>query len=263
VTTSANNENISLDEAVFFVNANGLECTPNDFAWGLPTRTLRKSSQTGIALDVSAAENWAAREWVKIDRAVELVMLEGTLNIDEISLQAGDFLRISPHCAIAPPCSPSGARFLMFADNGIPIVFPAEPSGKTPNDWLLVHDADSKWVSGTAMAEAGRHDVPLKIKHFKQDPDTGARTYLVAVKPGVSIPWEMHDVSEESYIIDGDFTLPECLPGGIQIGHYTKGGYFYRPPGISHSGPDSGTQTGTVMLIRTPGPLTVILVEGC
>lgn len=250
--------------SLFFLQANDVDSVPNNLAWGLLVRTLRDNSDTGIALEVTAGSNWAADSSVVFDQAIELMMLKGSLTIGEFEMRSGDFLRIERDSVIARPTSVSGVTFLLFIDNGNPTVsVVADPHAASMDRWLFVSGEASPWVAGTAMAEVGRDDVPLKIKHFKQDSQTGARTYLVAVQPGISIPWEKHDVAEEAYIVEGDYRLAECIDGNAIIGDYVQGGYFYRPPGIAHNGPESGSKTGAVMLIRTPAPLTVILVDGC
>jgi hypothetical protein len=50
---------------------------------------------------------------------------------------------------------------------------------------------------------------------------------------------------------------------GEVTGDYATGEYFYRPGGIVHSGPQSGSQGGALWLLRTPTRLTVDFVDGC
>lgn len=253
-----------LEQAVFFLHADELPLSPHPLAWQLDSKVLRNHPDTGLVLEVQAPANWAVNQAVYFDCPVELIVLEGELNIARLTLQKGDFLGIPEGENIGACSSLAGARYLMFFDRGNPCVHIGHENAEPETtQWLCVRFEGSPWVAGTALAEAGVDDVPLKIKHYKQDPDTGARTYLVSVNPGITIPWEMHDIAEEAYIVEGDYTLAECLPGGSKIGRYRQGGYFYRPPGIAHNGPASGTKSGVVMLIRTPGPLKVELVDGC
>lgn len=253
-----------LDQAVFLLHSGDVQPEPHQLAWQLDAKVLRNHIETGVVLEVSTPASWSAQETISFDCPVEFIMLGGELAFADLSLYKGDFLRIPSGSPIAPPVSKTGGQFLLFFDHGSPIS-KVETGDVLPNsaEWLQVKGEDSPWVPGTALAEAGIDNVPLKIKHYKQDPDTGARTYLVAVSPGIVIPWEVHEIAEEAYIIEGDYRLAECLPSGSKVGNYTQGGYFYRPAGIAHNGPESGTKTGVVMLIRTPGPLTVKLVDGC
>lgn len=261
-TRSPDDSTYALADAIFFINARDIDAAPGNLVWNLPTRALRNSVTTGIALEMQAAPGWVTTDALVSDDTLELYVLEGALQIDTFDIAQGDYLRFEAGKNIPPMRSTVGATFLVFSDSTRPSVSLNEaPTAGV--GWTHVRGEQAPWVGGTAMQEAGREDVPLRIKHFRNDPITGARTYLVAVSPGLSIPWEVHDVAEEAYILEGDFTLPECLASGMRVGRYAAGGYFYRPPDIAHNGPLSGTETGVIMLIRTSGPLTVKLVEGC
>ncbi|MFC7292790.1 DUF4437 domain-containing protein [Hirschia litorea] len=254
------------ENAIFFLNSKELTSHTHALAWGLPSKTLRQNSETGIALEVTFPEQYNIQaENVEFNKAVEIFLLEGELQFQDITLNARDFIQIPAGVSIPRPAASKNARFLMFFEEGnieyksTDTALPLIDASK----WLIVRDDENPWVAGEAMKKAGRDDVPLLIKHLKNDPLSGARSHLVSVKPGVIVPWEMHPVAEEAYIIEGDYTLAECLPTGSVVGEYLQGGYFYRPKGIAHSGPKSGTKTGVTMLIRTPGPLEVILLENC
>ena len=118
------------------------------------------------------------------------------------------------------------------------------------------------WRPGTVARDAG---VPLdlSVKDLKNDPGSGARTWLVKIGPGVQVPWESHSVVEEGYLLEGDYRLSECLPEGRKDGDYLPGGYFRRPANWIHSGPDSGTDGGAVWLMRSPGALDATFHEAC
>ena len=113
------------------------------------------------------------------------------------------------------------------------------------------------------MSQAAGVNVPLEVKHLKKDPWTGARTWLVRLKGGVKVPWERHSVPEEGYLLEGDYRLAECLPDGAFVGGYQPGGYFYRPGGLLHGGPESGTRRGAVWLMRSPATLDVQFYTEC
>lgn len=253
----------ALKNGVFFVQADEISPQICELSWGLMSRQLRFDAQTGGALDFTIPAGWELNYSIHYDRPIELVIQEGRVSLGDIVLEKGDFLRLPAFDKIERISSSAGARVLMFFDGGIPLMNTQpfnEVSGETK---LVKHYKDLEWVAGTLMKDVGIDDVPLKIKHYKNDETTGARTYIVAVKPGVVIPWEVHEVSEEVYVVDGDYTLAECFPSGSQLFDYTQGGYFYRPAGIAHNGPSSGTKSGVTMLIRTTGPLTVKILDKC
>lgn len=248
-------------EGIYFVNADDIAEAPNPLAWGQPAQVLRMDMATGGALRVTVPAGWDAQVPLRYSASLEVIVLKGGLALGPHALAKWDYVRV-PAGEEVSGRSESGAQFLMFFEGTYPFIVSPDPD-HAPVPMTIVKRGAAPWMAGTAMADAGRDDVPLKIKHYKNDPQTGARTYLVAVQPGVTIPWETHAVPEEAYVLEGDYTLAECLPDGEQVGTYHVGGYFYRPPGIAHNGPKSGTQTGTVMLVRTPAALKVDLVDGC
>jgi quercetin dioxygenase-like cupin family protein len=104
---------------------------------------------------------------------------------------------------------------------------------------------------------------PLEIKPLWTDAGTGAQLHLVKVAPGVTVPWEVHPVAEEGYLLEGDYRLAECLPSGRRDFDYGQGGYFYRPAGLLHSGPQSTSRGGATWLIRTPARLSAVFYPAC
>lgn len=83
------------------------------------------------------------------------------------------------------------------------------------------------------------------------------------IAPGTKVPWERHSTTEEGFLLEGDYRLSECLRTGSMTGDYSPGGYFHRPGGILHSGPESGTRTGAVWLMRSPGTLDLQFYTEC
>ena len=106
-------------------------------------------------------------------------------------------------------------------------------------------------------------DLKLEIQHLKKDPFSGARTWLVRLAPPVTMPFEVHSVAEEAYVLAGRYSQPECLPDGLRTGIYEANSYFYRPGGIPHSGPGAGPIEPTTFLMRSPGTLDVTFYSAC
>ena len=99
--------------------------------------------------------------------------------------------------------------------------------------------------------------------HLKKDPFTTARTWYVKLGEGMALPWEVHSMVEEGYVMEGDYTLAECLPGRTVIGDYAPGGYFWRPGGIPHGGPGSGPRGTVIWLQRSAVALDVTFYGEC
>lgn len=119
------------------------------------------------------------------------------------------------------------------------------------------------WRPGVVAHEDTGRGLQLEVKDLFWDEATGQRTWLLRAGPDLTVPWERHTTVEEGFLLEGDYRLAECLSGGAVIGDYTPGGYFYRPAGIVHSGPESGTEHGVLWLLRTPARLTVEFVPDC
>jgi hypothetical protein len=126
----------------------------------------------------------------------------------------------------------------------------------------VTHYADSRWNPGSLSQMAG-FDLKLEIQHLKKDPLSGARTWLVRLEPPVTMPFEVHSVPEEAYVLEGRFSQPECMPDGMRTGVYQANNYFYRPGGIPHSGPGAGPIEPTTFLMRSPANLDVTFYTQC
>lgn len=184
--------------------------------------------------------------------STELYVLEGQLNFGAEELGPRDFAFVPPGAPIPALASSGGARVLVFH-------LPSHPdeealAAQQAQGTYVTRDGDTRWSRGTVSPATGAN-VPLEVKQLKKDPHTGARTWLVRIAPGTTVPWTRDSIAEEGFLLDGDYRLSECLRDGVLAGSYTPGGYFHRPGGVVHGGPASGTRTGATWLLRTPGPL--------
>ena len=188
---------------------------------------------------------------------LEILVLEGELSLGEQMLSAGWFAHLPAGVSQGPLVSAGAQALLFFA--GLPdfVSGPAESSAAAQPAARFEDSRAMPWSPGTVS------DLPLRIKHLKRDAKSGARSWLVSIGPDADVPWESHSTVEEGYLLEGDYTLSECLPDGPKTGRYAPGGYFYRPPYQLHSGPDSGTRGGAVWLMRTPAKLDVEFHSDC
>ena len=228
---------------------------------GVPARLLSADPTTGRfagVLQVPAGYGRAAGGALPV--TTEFYVLEGTLQFGAERLEARDYAFVPP--GVDPPAlaSTSGARVLLFHS---PSVADADALAKQRAQGAYVtRDRDARWSPGTVSQAAGVN-VPLEIKHLRKDPHSGARTWLVRIAPGTKVPWERHSTVEEGFLLEGDYRLSECLRSGSRTGDYAPGGYFHRPAGVLHSGPESGTRRGAVWLMRSPGTLDVQFYTEC
>ena len=109
------------------------------------------------------------------------------------------------------------------------------------------------WQPATvAVRDMGR-ELALELKDLRYIPETGQRSWLLRVFTDFEIPWEVHTSAEEGFLLEGEFRNGECLADGPVDGLYRPGGYFYRPAGIAHGGPGSGTRDRRIMDSAHPG----------
>lgn len=222
---------------------------------GVTARRLSADEFTGrSAIHLSVPLGWRWSGMVNTVYSREWYVLEGRVQAGERLLRGGDLLYV-PAGAQPPALTAMGAaELLAFTD-------PADPASGLRQTFVASSRA-LHWRPGTVARDAG---VPLdlSVKDLKNDPGTGARTWLVKIGPGVQVPWESHSVVEEGYLLEGDYRLSECLPEGRKDGEYLPGGYFRRPANWIHSGPDSGTDGGAVWLMRSPGALDATFHDDC
>ena len=214
---------------------------------------LRRDPVSGEAWRIASAE---LRKF-RLERAAattQVYLLRGSATIGGRALAAGDLLHAPPGAALGRVELAAQSELLLFREP------PSRPSRGAAV--TVVSGGSVEWSIGTVARDAGA-PAPLMIKRLWTDPASGARLHLVKVAPGVGVPWEVHPVAEEGYLLDGDFHLAECLPDGRRDFDYAPGGYFYRPAGLIHSGPPSTTRNGATWLIRTPATLSAVFYPAC
>jgi hypothetical protein len=106
-------------------------------------------------------------------------------------------------------------------------------------------------------------DAGLQVKELRYDPGSGARTYLLKVEPGATLPWQKSSVGMEGFLLSGNYRHSECVNGKVITGEYTPGGYFQRPPEVVNGGPLSGSSEGAVWFMRTMSRADVSVVGEC
>jgi hypothetical protein len=193
-------------------------------------------------------------------QSIDVVVLEGELRFGAEALGPRDFAFVPPRGAVPRLEAPRGARALVFFDPPAPDAAAVERQRERGN-YVTRYDP-ARWQPASVAKGAGL-DIDLRIHHLKKDPFTTARTWYVRLGGGMAVPWERHSVVEEGYLMEGDYRLAECLPTRSMVGDYAAGGYFWRPGGIPHSGPESRTIHGATWLQRSPATLDVVFFHDC
>jgi quercetin dioxygenase-like cupin family protein len=246
---------------VAFVQEKAIPWTTSDAFEGVPARVLSADPSIGrYAAVLNVPTGYRRGDGAALPVSTELYVLEGSLRFGDDMMGARDHVFVPPGIPFPEIESESGARVLAFHAPSTP---DAEALAKQQaQGYYVTLDREARWSPGTVSQAAGVN-VPLEVKFLRKDPYTNARTWLVRIAPGTKVPWERHSTTEEGFLLEGDYRLAECLRTGSVTGEYAPGGYFHRPGGILHSGPEAGTRTGAVWLMRSPGTLDVQFYTEC
>lgn len=228
---------------------------------GLQVRRLSEDPATGrLAVSARFPPGWTLAAAPASAQSVEIVMLEGRLDFGGEALVKYDFAFVPPDTQPPSLASAAGAHALLFFD---PPAADATAVARQRQRGAYVTRFDgSRWQPASLAKSAGAKS-DLRVMHLKKDPFTTARTWYVRVGPGMTVPWEVHSMVEEGYVMEGAYVLAECLPSRTVIGNYTQGGYFWRPGGIPHSGPESGPLGEVLWLQRSQVALDVSFYGDC
>ncbi|HSN70083.1 MAG TPA: hypothetical protein VLT59_01180 [Steroidobacteraceae bacterium] len=211
----------------------------------------REQGRAAMRLDLPAGYQRAAGPIAT--GSIDLVVLAGSLAFGTELLGPRDFAFVPSGCVAPEIGSAGGATVLLFVD-------PPPPAERIAAQQALgafvTRYHEDAWSEPSLVRNAGL-ELDLAIQMLKADPATTARTWYVRQGAGGKVPWERHSVVEEGFLMSGDYRLAERLPARAVIGDYEPGGYFRRPPGVLHSGPESGTATGAIWLQRSPAALDV------
>ena len=246
---------------VGFVAADRVAAQPFVRMPGVAVRELSADPQTGRrALLAQFPAGFALETRPRFAQSLEIVVVEGGLRLGPHSLGARDFAFVPPDAPMPRLASATATRALLFFD---PPVSDAAALADQQQQGVQVTFFDRvPWTESTLSRDAGA-DLPFKLKFLRRDARTGARTWFVQLPAGVEVPWERHSVAEEGFLLEGDYRLNECLPGGTLTGDYAPGGYFLRAGAIPHSGPGSGTRNGALWLQRSRAALDVEFFAKC
>jgi hypothetical protein len=227
----------------------------SDLLADLPVRLLNQAADGRAVVVADLTGNWSRQLPTDRGHTAEFLVLEGEISWQGTKLGPYDYAHL-PAAAPAPLliAGGDGARLLLFLDP------PRDEDGQA---WTLVDSDRLAWQPATvAVRDMGR-ELALELKDLRYLPETGQRSWLLRAFTDFEIPWEVHTSAEEGFLLEGEFRNGECLPDGPVDGLYQPGGYFYRPAGIAHGGPDSGTRTGALWILRTPAHLTVEFLDDC
>lgn len=235
-----------------FVNR-ATDVTPTRWAqWGsAEIRPLRHDANGAFAAQIELPPHWSGVFPSIRDTSLEIFVLTGAIRANTRWIEQWGYLRLP---AVVPGT-------LSVVDGATLLVFGDTPQAADNNELQIVKTTHADWHKGVVAARDTGRSLDLEVRDLYSVAETGRRTWLLRAGPGLALPYERHRTIEEGYIVSGKYRLIERLADGeIQFDH-EPGGYFWRPPGIVHGGPKSGSDGEFVMLLRTPEALTVEFVD--
>lgn len=196
-------------------------------------------------------ESWRWNTGGAPGKSVEIYVIQGEIMLADLSLKPGNHAYIPPGSMGMSLSTNDGAQILYFLDEASPNAVIQTP--------LFMSREVVPWepVGGTVIGS------DLEEKELRDDPGSGARTWLLQVPPGATLPWQEASVALEGFLLSGEHRHSECVEGKPVTGTYTTGGYFKRSAGAVHGGPQSGSETGSVWLLRRASEGTTREVSGC
>jgi hypothetical protein len=219
-----------------------------------PARILHRYTDGRIVAEIDLPADWQWPQTLAPRLSLEILVLDGRLQWAGEPLQRLDYLQWPAGQVSKNLSSEAPSRLLVFAD---------PPALSDPSEPRVVRTGPADWGGSSVSKRDTGVELKLEIRSLFKDEKSGRWTWLLRAGPDLILPWEVHKTVEEVYLIEGDYQLYECLPAGKTRFDYRPGGYFHRPAGIVHGGPDSGSPGDILMLLRTPTELTVEFRPSC
>ncbi|MDH3431602.1 MAG: DUF4437 domain-containing protein [Gammaproteobacteria bacterium] len=191
-----------------------------------------KTRRTSNRIDLP--EGWQGTTGGAPGKSLEVFVLTGDLDVGDISLGPGGYVLVPPGTFGFNLVTSDGARILYFLDDVDPLAMIRSP--------IILDTGLVDWQSTSIDG--------VSSKDLRSDPGNGARTWLLRIQPGAVIPWQSSSVIREGYLASGEYQDSECVGGIAHTWTYTSGGYFYRPSGTFHGGPEAMAIRESVWVLR-------------
>lgn len=221
---------------------------PDIFMAGMPgirAKRLAGDPETRRSSNVmTLPADWSFTTGGLPDKSIELYVLRGEVQLGDLSLRPGGYAWLPSGTTGVPLATTDGAQLLYFLDDA-----DADTAIQTP---LVLNEELLPWQSRRDIAGFG-----IAEKVLREDPGSGARTWLLRIEPGAALPWQSSSVREEGLMLSGAYWHTECVGGVPVTEQYLPGGYYYRPSGAVHGGPESRADAPSVWYLRTIDSATV------
>lgn len=228
---------------------------PDVFIAGLPGVRAQqlagnpKSRSSGNRILLPA--DWHFTTGASPGQSVEIFVLEGEIGFGGLTLRAGGYAFIPSGSTGVQMETVRGALLLYFLDD-------ANANAVIQTPLILSSDL----VGWTPLSESPG-DIGLSVKELREDPGSGARTWLLKIDPNATQSWQQSSSTREGYLVSGAYRDSECINGEAVTGDYGPGGYFHRVPGAIFGGPDATTVDGAIWFLRVQEKETLQTLPEC
>lgn len=232
-----------------FVDTDAL---PDVFLAELPgtraKRFMSDGTQRTGSYRVDLPVSWSGSSGASPGRSLEIFVLAGQLTLGtDLVLSAGGYAYLPPGSLGFNLKTYDGARVLysIAAVDDAALI-------RTP---LILDSGLVEWQP------TGTEGVSEKI--LREDPGSGAKTWLTRIEPGAALRWEISLATRESYLVSGSAEYSECYAGKPATGEYRPGGYLRRPADIAHGGPETSVSEAAVWFNRESVAIGTSVVPDC
>ncbi|MEJ2258327.1 MAG: hypothetical protein P8X98_15310 [Woeseiaceae bacterium] len=180
-------------------------------------------------------------------RSMEIFVIAGSVTLADVELGPGGYAYLPAGSLGFNLQSIDGARILFFVND-------ADPEAVIRSPIIL----NSDLLPWEPTATRG-----IATRELRNDPGTGATTWLMRIDAAASMPWQSSSVLREGYLISGTYQHAECVAGEPVADIYLPGGYFYRPADTVNGGPLSRAETDSVWLLRETSGAEHSFADGC
>ena len=195
--------------------------------------------------------DWKGSTGASPGKSVEMFVVAGEITLGGMVMAPGSYAYIPPGFTGSNISTTSGAVLLYFLDEPNPASLIQTP--------LILDSGIVDWRPASEEPE----DFGFSVKELRMDPGSGARTWLMRIDQGATQLWRQSAATEEGYLLSGNYRHSECVDGEVLTHDYMPGGFFSRPPGAVHGGPEAAAMSSAVWYLRRIGQGAVQSVPAC
>jgi len=196
---------------------------------------------------IDLPKGWQGTSGGAPGRSMEIFVIAGSVTLADMELGPGGYAYLPAGSLGFNLQTIDGARILYFVNDADPQAVIRSP--------IILNSDKLPWEPTATRG--------IAIRELRNDPGTGARTWLMRIDAAATMPWQSSSSLREGYLVSGTYRHAECVDGESVADLYLPGGYFYRPANTVNGGPLSRAETDAVWLLREPSFAEHSFAGGC